>query len=149
MRNGLLALIVPLLAAGCRDGASPPQRLSALYVLASINGTALPSTAAQGGGQQYTVLAESLTFDLNGTVTRSYTVRWISSVPPLTDTIFSKSSTFAYSIERNRLTIGARIACPPNANCCCWEEGTIDDRTAHVTETIFWSGAPEFVYTRR
>jgi hypothetical protein len=149
MRSGLLGLIIPLLAAGCRDGASPPQRLSALYVLESINGAPLPSTAAHGGGQQYTVLADSLTFDLSGVVTRSFTVRWISSVPPLTDTIYSETHRFSYTIERNRLTIGARIACPPNANCTGWEEGTIDDRTARVTEGIFWSGAPEFVYTRR
>ncbi|HKW09401.1 MAG TPA: hypothetical protein VJO33_03415 [Gemmatimonadaceae bacterium] len=143
----MLALLVALLAAGCRDAPSAPQRLAGVYVLESVNDNPIPATAAQGGGQQYIMLADSLVFDLSGHVTRSYTVRWISTTPPVTDTIYSQTLTFPYSIDRNRLTIGTHQSCPANANCVGWDDGTIDGTTARVVDRIFWPGAPVFVYS--
>src|SRR5207244_10191990 len=119
--------------------------LTAIYVLQSVNGHSIPATAAQGAGQQYVVLADSLAFDLSGQVRRTYTVRWISTAPPLQDTVYTQTMTFPYSIERNKLTIGFQQSCGPAANCVGWEEGTIDATTARVIDRIFWSGSHDLV----
>ena len=142
-------LLVALATAGCWEAPSAQQRLSALYVLQTINGNPLPAIAAQGGGQQYVVLADSLAFDLSGFVRRTYTVRWISATPPVMDTIYNQTLIFPYSIDGNRLTIGARLSCGPNANCVGWEDGTIDDNTARVVARILWQGDPVFVFAHR
>ena|SRR5689334_21113883 len=143
-----VAVAIALLGVGCRHAESPRERLAGLYVLQSINGAPIPAVASEGGGQRYTVLADSLLFDLDGNVRRSYRVRWISTTPPVIDTVYSQTFTIPYSIEQHQLTIGIRQSCGPNANCVGWDEGTIDSRTARVKSTMLWSGAPEFVFTR-
>lgn len=142
-------VVVALVTAGCREAPSAPQRLSALYVLQTINGNPLPATAAQGGGQRYVVLADSLVFEAGGHVRRTYAVRWMSATPPVMDTIYSQTLTFPYSIDGNRLTIGARQSCGPNANCVGWEDGTIDGKTARLVARILWQGDPVFVFAHR
>lgn len=144
-----IAVASALLSAGCREVTSVPERLSALYVLQNVNGMSLPATAAQGGGQQYVVLADSLAFDPSGQVRRSYTVRWISTSPRLVDTTYSQTLVLPYSIERNRVVIGFRGPCPANANCVGSEEGTIDGTAVRMIARLLWSGEPEFVFVRR
>jgi hypothetical protein len=149
LRFAVLACAMSIASLGCRDISAVPQRLSALYVLQTINGLRLPATAAQGDGQQYVVLADSLRFDVNGMVTRSYTQRWISSTPPLIDTIYSSTLVLPYSIDGKAITIGYRQGCGPLANCIGYEEGFIDASTVQISGLLLWSGAPEFVFKRR
>lgn len=145
---GVLVALV-MLDAGCSDPASVPARLSALYVLRSINGHSLPATASQGGGQQYIVLADSLAFEPDGQVRRSYAVRWISSDPRFVDTVYTQIARYWYAIDDRKLTIGYTAPCPPNANCIRSEEGTIDAAGVRLNARLLWSGEPEFVFIRR
>lgn len=145
-----LALIgIGILTAGCQDVTQIPVRFAGTYVLQSINGHSLPAVAAEGGGQRFVVLADSLFFDPAGTVRRSYIVRWTSTTVPIVDTTYHRTMTLPYSIEGKRVVIGAQSHCPANANCTGWNEGTIDFETARISERRLWLGEPEFVYHRR
>jgi len=53
------------------------------------------------------------------------------------NTIYTRTAIFPYSIDRNRLTIGAPQSCAANANCTGWEDGTMDSTTARVVSRIF------------
>jgi hypothetical protein len=118
-------------------------------VLQTINGQALPATAAEGGGQRYVVTADSLVFDATGHVRRSFTVRWLSTSPRLLDTTYHQSLLFPYSIERDHLTIGSQARCPANANCVGWDEGTINEAVVRLADRVLWSGEPDFLFARR
>jgi hypothetical protein len=149
MTIAVVVVAIVALSAGCSDPASVQPRLSALYVLRTINGHSLPATASQGGGQQYIVLADSLTFQPDGQVRRSYAVRWISSTPRFFDTVYTQVAHYLYVIEDRKLTIGFTAPCPPNAVCVRLEEGMIDVAAVRLNARLLWSGEPEFVFTRR
>lgn len=147
--SALSAVAIVLVLPACRDSTGVSERLSALYVLETIDGAPLPATAAEGGGQQYILLADSLAFDLSGQVRRTYVVRWISTSPVALDTTYRQTSAFPYSISRGKLIIGSQQSCGPLANCVGWEEGSINPHAARVTARIFWPGDPDFLFTRR
>ena len=151
MRLGItIAICAPVIVSviGCSNSGEPQTPLAGMYVLQSINGAALPATAAQGGGQQYILVADSLAFGSDFQVQRTYTVRWLSNAAPY-DTTYTRTATFPYTRSGDRVTIGAQLSCGPGANCTGSETGSLDGASLRVTARIFWPGDPEFLFARR
>lgn len=110
------------------------------YVLESINGFALPATAAEGGGQHYVLLADTLRFTFDGSVDRSQTYRHVSTDPSPRDTVYHSRSTLPYAVDGGQVTIGWRRHCPANALCVGFEEGSITQSTVTVLGQLYWPG---------
>lgn len=146
-RHGVVAGLALLgLVAGCRSAADAPLSLSGTYVLESINGAALPATAAQGAGNQYIVLADSLQFLPDFKVRRSYTVRWIQASG---DTTYSQVWVFPYTVQGSRITMGNLEGCGPLANCVGFESGIVHGSSIFIAARLFWPGEPQFVFALR
>jgi hypothetical protein len=143
-----IAAASTVFVAACRDATSGPSRLSALYVLQTINGNHLPAVAASGGGNQYVILADSLVFQPDGNVRRTYVVHW-TSTSPLTDTTYTQSFVIPYSVDGAKVTMGFHAPCPINANCIGFDEAVIEGATLRFAARMLWQGAPEFVFARR
>lgn len=146
--GGMLAAAV--LCTACSDTTGLiTSRFEGTYALQSVNGNPVPALAAQGGGQRYFLLADTLAFSRDGTVARSRTVRHIDDTSaPARETVYSDRSVFPYAVDDGRLTIGSRAPCPPNANCIGFEEGTISETHAVVIGRLYWSGDPVLTYRR-
>jgi hypothetical protein len=146
----MIATTLAALAAGCGDSVLVSPRLSALYVLNAVDGHPLPATVAEGGGQRYIILADSLLFESNGQVRRSFAIHWISNSPRPLDTVYTTTVRFPYTIAGPALTIGYTVAeCPDNANCVGSAKGTIGSATLTLYDGLFWPGEPALVFTRR
>lgn len=140
-----------VLLVACSDGAGPGEvLLDGTYVLRAVNGRGLPTTIAEGGGQQYIVLADTLRFSRNATVARSMAVRHLSATPEFypADTTYHQVMSFPYVVESNRVIIGYRDPCPPNALCIGFEEGEFTPTGLHVVGRLFWSGDPILTFRR-
>jgi hypothetical protein len=143
---GTAALVV-----GCRQEAAAPIRapFAGTYALEWLNGSPLPALAAEGAGQRYFVLADTLAFSPEGTVARRLTVRHIdATATPPEETVYRHRLVFPYTVDDGHLTIGFREVCPPNANCIGFEEGTVSAANAVVIGRIFWPGEPILMFRR-
>lgn len=146
---GLAALLVATCAVsfGCRDSGAP-QYLSGTYVLASINGNAVPATLSANGGYQYIIVADTLVFFSGGTAVRTRVARYISPGPvPAEDTSLTRRP-LPYSIEGRTLILGLRITCGPAELCTSWEEGTIEHDRISVA-AAYSRGTPVLSYVRQ
>lgn len=135
--------------ASCGSAEPLPTRLSALYVLYMVDGRTLPTTVVQRGGQQYTLLADSLFFEPGGEVRRTSVIRWISTSPRASDTTYTQTGRFPYSIEGRAMTLGYTGGCAPNANCVGFDNGTISAGSVILQDRLYWPEAPALLFTRR
>ena len=152
-RRSPLALVAValagLLVACGTDGVGPvPLDLDATYVLESVNGVAIPATAAEGGGQRYVLLADTLRFSRDGTVARSFAFRHVSETVSPRDTVYESRMTFDYRTTPSGVAIGFFTPCPPNANCVGFEEGVLTPDGVIVRARLFWSGEPVLRFRR-
>ena len=125
-RSILIALSGALLA-GCHDTSGVLPRLSATYVLETVNGEALPSVAATGSTGEVVRLADTLVFSADGNLERRITMRLVGQSTTTPDTTIHGTEALAYDIDADRLTIRVR-SCPDNAQCIGPSEGHIDAR---------------------
>ena len=141
-----MVLAVGLVA--CREPTKVTTPLHATYVLTRVNGASLPAVVGEGGGQRYTLLADTLQFELDGQVRRTQVVHWVSSTFAPGDTTYAQRITLPYTIDGSSLMIGYAAPCPPNASCIGFDAGEIDDAKVTMVARMFWAGEPKFVYQR-
>jgi hypothetical protein len=79
--------LIGSLSLACRSDVVGPGRVEGSYVLESVDGRAMPATAAEGGGQRYIVLADTLGFSASGMLVRSLAYRHLSATFAPADTI--------------------------------------------------------------
>jgi len=150
VRRVAVIVVIFSLSTACRsDGLHPvAAQLDATYALESVNGVPVPATAAEGGGQRYILLADTLRFSRDGVVARSLVYRHISTTFAPSDTVYQSRMTFPYTVSGERLTVGYTDPCPANANCIGFDEGIITESQAIVRGRIFWSGEPVLRFRR-
>ena len=125
-----------------------PPILPSTAAWQSVNGARVPATAAEGGGQRYVLLADTLRFSRDGIVARSLVYRHFSSTFVPRDTVYQYRMTLPYTVTGERLTIGYVQPGPPNANCVGFEEGTITESRATVLGRLYWPGEPVLRFHR-
>ena len=134
--------------AGCSDPVLPSGGIEGVYALVAVNGRASPATVAEGGGQQYVLLADTLRFSRAGTAVRSSSYRHLSSTFTPPDTVYNQVLVLPYTLDRGKLTLGAREYCPPNANCMGWDEGVMSSGELTLVGRMQWSGDPILSFRR-
>lgn len=147
----LWTLVISLVAlTGCSDGVGPGESADeGTYALSHVNGRAIPAIVAEGGGQRYIVLGLTLRFSRDGTVARSVTMRHLSTTPPYPpDTTYHHTMNLPYVLEGNRLIIGYRDPCPPNASCIGFEEGELTISGLRVVGRLLSSREPVLTFRR-
>ena len=142
--------LLGLLGACTFDSFGPiSARFDGVYALESVNNSPVPATAAQGGGEHYILLADTLAFSRDGTVSRSLVFRHLSTTFEPRDSIHQYRLTFPYTIDGGRVvTIGYREPCPPNASCVGYEVGMITPSRATIKGRLLWSGEPVLRFRR-
>jgi hypothetical protein len=147
MKRVVMCLIA-LAGVSCREPTSVSPQLRATYALVRVNGSYLPTVVAEGGGQRYTLFADTLQFELDGRVRRTQVVRWVSTDMAPGDTTYTQRMTLPYSIDGKSLVMGYTTPCPPNANCIGFDSAVIDEETVTMVARMFWPGEPRFVFRR-
>lgn len=151
----LLPLCICVLAgvafvSGCdRDGFGiVDARLDATYVLEAVNGEAqLPVTTYQAEGEQFILLADTLDFHADGSVSRTQVIRVVTGPPwEASDSISRYVSRRRYRIERRQLEIGFAEPCPDNAMCIGPDLGTIS--ASSIWLLAQFPGQPKLQYGR-
>lgn len=152
IRQIIALALAPCLSslAGCSDGMGPDDTNGeAAFALHSVNGRSLPTTVAEGGGERYVLVADTLRFSADGTVARTTVVRHLSTsslYPP--DATYHQEWDLPYVLEGIRLTIGYRDPCPPNALCVGFETGTFTPTGLRVVGRLLWPGDPILEFHR-
>ncbi len=120
------AAFIMLLAAGCGDSTAPPTRLTASYVLESINGQALPASFSPRAGETATVFWETISLDATGNATsvqrrrtETATVQHELTNAKITD----------YEIDGESIEIGPPCSLDPRADCAPKRVGQITPST--------------------
>ncbi|HEY7396267.1 MAG TPA: hypothetical protein VH559_15535 [Gemmatimonadaceae bacterium] len=124
------------------------MRFTTRYALFSVKGSLPPAVVQEGGGQRYTLLADTLDFQADGFVARHFVYRHESIDMQPADSTYSVRVTLPYTVVGTELTIGRVMRCPANADCSGVTKATIttDEITEH--ESARWSGAPELRFRR-
>jgi hypothetical protein len=114
-----LLRVLPLVAIlSCtREVTSPLLTTEGTYVLRAVEDRPIPAVIAEGGGQRYTIIADTLRFFAHGDVMRTQVMHHESSTSVGSMGMYTTSYTWPYERRGLQLTIGRVIHCPPNANC--------------------------------
>ena len=117
-------LVVALLVAGCSDATAPPTRVTALYLLESINGEPLPAIYSPRSGETATVFWATLNLDAAGNAALAERRHRVSST-------FQQERTntrlTGYEIVGEDITIGPPCPNDPLVNCVPLRFGQIKD----------------------
>ena len=151
LRRGAAIFVLALTAGlcGCQDEPLGPNDtlLDGTWALHEVNGTKVPAVASHGSEFTYILIADTLRFAVDGTVSRSQTVRRIGQGASATDTTYNTVHLYPYVREGNSVKIGYTGPCPPNALCLGFEPGAFVGRFLAI-EGRFWSGHPTLMYRR-
>jgi len=149
-RIWLIGSIAIVVTAGCVSTPEEPVplRFTGRYALFSVKGVLSPAVVAEGGGQRYTLLADTLDFQSDGFVVRHYVYRHESIDMQPADSIYAYRFTLPYTVVGNELTIGKVVTCPANANCVGVAKATITSGEITEHQSAYWSGAPELRFRR-
>jgi hypothetical protein len=142
----LTLAIVPLI--GCSDGTGPDEGLTGTYALVLVGDIAPPAVVLEGGGQTYTLLADTLHFQENGTAQRTMVVRHVSATTTPADTTYRQVMSLPYERDGRTVTLGFHDECPPNALCIGHETGTLMGPDLRVESQLFWPGGPVLTFRR-
>jgi hypothetical protein len=138
----VVPLIVVLFGNGCSASTTTSLGQAAVYVLASIDGHALPARLNSSDEHAPRVVWETLSLDGNGTATRSRTI--IVASPAVEE---ASTLTYRYVVTDGFLTLGDHL-CGPADICTDPESGALVGGT--LTLTVPGSAtAPVLVYQRR
>lgn len=118
--------LIMLLAAGCGDSTAPPMRMTALYVLESINGQALPTSFLPYPGQTATVLWETVNLDVTGNAT---TVQRRRTETATVQQERTEARITGYEITGERIEIGPPCPNDTLADCVPKRVGQITPST--------------------
>jgi hypothetical protein len=131
--------ILPLLAAviACNDSLAP-RDVAGVYFLERINGQNLPVVIGPIPEETITVISGEIALyeDRNAvTVERRREVR--NNIPSENNYVFEQR----FELDGNRISIGPRSPCPPNANCV--------EITGVITDSILTLEIGQFTYRYR
>jgi hypothetical protein len=114
-----LLRVLPLVAIlSCsREVTGPMITMEGTYVLRAVEDRVIPTVLVEGGGQRYTIIADTLRFHAHGDVMRTQVMHHESATALGSMGTYTTSYTWPYERRGLRLTIGRVVPCPPNANC--------------------------------
>jgi hypothetical protein len=132
-----------VLLTSCSETAGVLPRLSATYVLETVNGEQLPSVSPDGNTPRLIRLADTLVFSADGNLDRRVTVRVIGRSTLGSDTTMHSIQPLSYTVHGDHLTIHVR-SCPANANCVGASDGRIDARRVDLVDAGWDSATLHF-----
>ena len=127
-----LSLSLLLVTLGCESTTAPVANQTRLYVLADIDGQAIPATTGSQVGDTTTVLWGTVTLDANGraVVTQHYRYVW-RNYPPDTSTLVLVEK---YMAAHDSITVGSFARCPDL--CAPNMVGQLSDSTLTLTYDV-------------
>lgn len=146
MRSLTLAAALLSLVGACHSATEPPPPAD-IFVLATVDGRALPTTrAANPSSNGASILFESLVLGDDGVATRRTTLQESSTSAPTTTIV-----TYAYTRVGDVITLG-NVLCGPGALCIQHfpEQGPIDHGflTLGPVPSLLPTGGSVLVYQR-
>jgi hypothetical protein len=136
----IAAAFVGLLATGCGDPTAP-KRVTALYILESINGQPLPATFSQSPIETATVFWATLNLDLAGNASMAERRRsvYATSQHERTNTWLT-----GYEITGQAIVIGPPCGSDVERDCAIRRYGEIIGSTLTLRESVV--DAPVYLY---
>jgi hypothetical protein len=122
---------IPLLAA-CHEATAPPNLISRMYVLASVDGSPLPAIISSGAGDTTHILSSTVILTPKGealTVNHYRNVYLQYPAGETTDTL-----TQQYRIKGDSIEIGGFGACEGPVMCASNVHGSISDSAMAIAE---------------
>ena len=137
-----MSFLVFALAIACRD-TTAPERISAGFVLESVNGQPLPAVLFSDATRILTVVGSTLTLTMDGHafIGEVYTQ---NSQGIVTQPTFA--ATLEYQLHGDQIEIGSFTPCPPNAQCAANATGTLSNGTLTLNNPL---PAPNKIYVYR
>jgi len=132
-------LVVLVSTIACHD-TTAPERISAGFVLQSVNGQPLPAVLFSDATGTRTVVSSTLTLTMDGQAFIGELYRQ-DSQGVVTQPTFT--ATLAYRLHGNQIEIGSFTLCPPNALCAADATGTLSNGTLTLNNPL---PAPNKVY---
>lgn len=134
-------LLVAALTMACDESTAPPQTLSGLYVLETINGRPVPAILSAGQADTSFVLSATLTLDDAGNAVRAEHWRYVYQPNRTDEGTFTAN--VKYRITGDRITVGSFTPC---LDAIC--EGNKVGRVTSTTLTLAYEdpNAPVFLY---
>lgn len=123
-------VLVAAVTVACDESTAPPQTLSGLYVLETINGRPVPAIVSAGQADTSFMLSATLTLDDAGNAVR--VEHWRNVYPPNRTDEGTFTAHREYRITGDRITVGIFTPCPPNALC----EGNKVGKVTSTTLTL-------------
>ena len=124
-KNVVWFLTLVFLISGCRsEDTLSPNSFRGTYVLDQANAKPLPLLLSDSPPWRYTLLAETLTFEGEGRVTRARTIREENSATGVIK-ITPMSFNQGFRIDHSSVEIGSFTPCAPNALCIANDTGVV------------------------
>jgi hypothetical protein len=123
----------------CHD-TTAPERISAGFVLLSVNGQPLPVVLFSDATSTRTLVSSTLTLTMDGHAFIGEAYRQDSQGIVTTPTF---TATFDYRLHGDQIEIGSFTPCPPNALCAANATGTLSNGTLTLSNPL---SAPNKVY---
>jgi hypothetical protein len=112
MRLSCLKALLPVVAltTACHEATAPPQAISRLYILESIDGRPLPTITSAGAGDTTTMLWATFTLDPVGNAVEVDHRRHVYLTNPAEETTFAAH--YEYRTTGDSVTVGSFMPCP-------------------------------------
>jgi hypothetical protein len=135
-------LLVAAVTMACHESTAPPQTVSKLYVLETINGQPLPAVLNAGQGDTTRVVWGTVILYSAGNAFTAEHWRRVYPPNPSEEGILSLQR--EYRIAGDNITVGSFTPCPINAIC----EGNKVGKLTSSTLTLAYehAGAPVYLY---
>lgn len=134
--------VAVLPALSCSDGTAPPERVTARFILESVNGQPLPATFSNGGWT-FTIYSETIDLDAAGTATvaenrlETFGTYRNAGMPRLQ---------VPYEIEGDRIIIGMPCGGGPLGDCAPRRAGSITPSSLTLTPYRNNEGSVSYSY---
>ena len=127
------ALVVAvLLLAACHEATAPPKLVSRMYVLASVDGRALPALISAGAGDTTHILSSTVILTSNGEALTVNRFRHIYLQYPAEEN--ADTLTQQYRIKGDSIEIGGFGGCEGPVMCASNIHGSISDSAMSIAE---------------
>ena len=139
-QKAFLVLLVSTI--GCHN-TTAPERISAGFVLQSVNGQPLPAVLFSDATRTLTVVSSILTLTMDGHAFIGESYRQDSQGIVTQPTFVA---TLDYRLHGDQIEIGSFTPCPPNALCAANATGTLANGTLTLNNPL---PAPNKIYFYR
>ncbi|MBC7789911.1 MAG: hypothetical protein H7Z74_08185 [Anaerolineae bacterium] len=137
-------LLAAAFTMACHESTGPPQTVSGLYVLRSVNGRPVPAFLNAGLSDTTFILWATLRLDSAGNAFRAERWRYVYQPNRTDEGTFTIQS--EYRIIGKNITVGSFKLCAPNELC----EGNKVGKLTNTTLTLAYESpnAPVYLYRR-